>query len=208
MAINPANYYSVREGLILRPLRTDDLPGLNTALLTPEILAYMLGAGNQSIRDTFCFYRQNIGSALYPCWAIMTEDGQGMAGMVEGYPTWRALHFDYMGNTDSIGVWLLPDWRGKGVGARATLIMAEYLFATRPTSCWLQASCSLNNEVSAAMLRKAGFEDLEKIRWYGGQPERCFALSREAFTGPQPERMPVKAGRPRPSRRRPDGCVL
>lgn len=55
-----------------------------------------------------------------------------------------------------IGILLLPDYRGKGLGAAAQRLLAEYLFATTLANR-LQATTDIENVAEQRALERAGF---------------------------------------------------
>lgn len=61
------------------------------------------------------------------------------------------------GAIDEIGISLLPDFRGRGVGTTAQRLLVEYLFETTPAHR-LQAFTEVENLAEQRALEKVGFE--------------------------------------------------
>jgi len=80
------------------------------------------------------------------------------AGEVVGAVTWRPVA--YGPNRESgaldIGVALVPEARGRGIGTTAQRLLAEYLFQSTPVHR-VQASTDVENVAEQRALEKAGF---------------------------------------------------
>jgi RimJ/RimL family protein N-acetyltransferase len=69
-----------------------------------------------------------------------------------------------------IGITLLPEWRGKGLGSAAQRLLADYLFATT-TAERVQASTDVGNLAEQRALERAGFARegvLRRAQFRGG----------------------------------------
>lgn len=80
------------------------------------------------------------------------EDDESAAGFV----TWRAGAYGGAGTHWEIGIVLLPEWRGLGIGARAQSMLCDYLFAHTPVQR-IQAVTHAENVAEQKSLKKAGF---------------------------------------------------
>jgi RimJ/RimL family protein N-acetyltransferase len=80
--------------------------------------------------------------------AVGLEDGS-CAGDVN----WRAV--GETGNLE-IGIWLFPQYRGRGIGTEAQHHLVDYLFATTPVHR-LQAGTELGNVAEQRALERVGF---------------------------------------------------
>jgi ribosomal-protein-alanine N-acetyltransferase len=87
-----------------------------------------------------------------------------------GYVTWqRAGHEP--ATYWNIGIVLLPEWRGRGVGWRAQTLLCEYLFTHTPVQR-IEATTLLDNVAEAKALEKVGFEKegvLRSATFHDGQ---------------------------------------
>lgn len=86
------------------------------------------------------------------------EDGRLMVEVerehAAGFVSWTAVH---LGSPCwEIGIALLPDWRGQGLGWRAQAMLCDYLFAHTPVQR-IQASTHPENAVEQRALERAGF---------------------------------------------------
>lgn len=81
---------------------------------------------------------------------IVEVEGERPAGFVSwtevghGSPCWE------------IGIALLPDWRGRGIGWRAQAMLCDYLFAHTPVQR-IEAATHAENIAEQRSLEKAGF---------------------------------------------------
>ncbi|MEV0156478.1 GNAT family protein [Micromonospora sp. NPDC050686] len=69
------------------------------------------------------------------------------------------LHGSYDGRTAywEIGIALLPEWRGRGIGWRAQALLCDYLFSHTPARR-IQAGTHPENVAEQRSLEKAGFQ--------------------------------------------------
>ena len=81
---------------------------------------------------------------------MVAVDGD-TAGLVSWFATGVALTKYW-----NIGIALLPDWRGRGVGWRAQAILCDYLFTHTPVER-LEAGTQPDNIAEQKALLKAGF---------------------------------------------------
>ncbi|HEY3629942.1 MAG TPA: GNAT family protein [Jatrophihabitantaceae bacterium] len=85
---------------------------------------------------------------------LMVEVGadDGPAGFV-GYSSGS---YSAVGNYWEIGIALLPEWRGRGIGWRAQALLCDYLFRHTPAQR-VQAATHPENTAEQRALEKAGF---------------------------------------------------
>lgn len=84
---------------------------------------------------------------------VQVEPEQAAAGFVSyrsGIYGGRAPYWE-------IGIALLPEWRGRGVGWRAQALLCDYLFAHTPAQR-IQAGTHAENVAEQRSLEKAGFQ--------------------------------------------------
>ena len=77
-------------------------------------------------------------------------------GTFAGYVVWRPVAISGPQGVLQIGIVLLPDHRGRGVGSRAQQLLADYLFATT-TAHRLEAGTEVDNVAEQRALERAGF---------------------------------------------------
>ncbi len=71
----------------------------------------------------------------------------------------------------NIGIVLIPEWRGKGLGSIAQRLLADYLFETTPVQR-IEAGTDVDNHPEQRALEKAGFERegvLRSAQFRGGR---------------------------------------
>jgi [ribosomal protein S5]-alanine N-acetyltransferase len=72
-----------------------------------------------------------------------------------GCVNWRSGLYT-VGNYWEIGIALLPEWRGRGIGWRAQAMLCDYLFCHTPVQR-IQAGTQPENTAEQKSLEKAGF---------------------------------------------------
>ncbi|MEU4220421.1 GNAT family protein [Actinoplanes sp. NPDC026623] len=93
------------------------------------------------------------------------EDGRLIVAVedeVAGFVGWNPAG-QGAGRYRSIGIALLPEWRGKGVGTRAQQLLCRYLF-THTTVHRLEAGTQPENEAEQRALRRIGFRQEGVLR--------------------------------------------
>jgi RimJ/RimL family protein N-acetyltransferase len=73
-----------------------------------------------------------------------------------GFVMWSSGSYDQLTTYWEIGIALLPEYRGRGIGWRAQAMLADYLFAHTPVQR-LQAGTHPENLAEQKSLEKAGF---------------------------------------------------
>ena len=73
-----------------------------------------------------------------------------------GFVTWQTGNYGGAGTHWEIGIALLPEWRGRGIGWRAQAILCDYLFWHTPVQR-IQAGTHAENVAEQRSLEKAGF---------------------------------------------------
>ena len=93
------------------------------------------------------------------------EDGKlvvSVGGEVVGFVGWTPCGHG-AGRYRSIGIVLLPEWRGRGVGTRAQAMLCRYLF-THTAVHRIEAGTQPENAAEQRALRKVGFRDEGVLR--------------------------------------------
>jgi RimJ/RimL family protein N-acetyltransferase len=91
----------------------------------------------------------------------ITEGGQVESDA--GFVTWGAGRYGGMADYWEIGIVLLPEFRGRGIGWRAQAMLADYLFRHTPAQR-IQAGTQPENTAEQKSLLKAGFQREGVIR--------------------------------------------
>jgi RimJ/RimL family protein N-acetyltransferase len=89
---------------------------------------------------------------------LIVTVGDEVAGLVG----WTPAGF-LAGRYRSIGIVLLPEWRGRGVGTRAQALLCRYLFAHTALHR-LEAGTQPENAAEQRALRKVGFREEGVLR--------------------------------------------
>ena len=78
------------------------------------------------------------------------------SGETTGFLDWKAGTFARERHWE-IGIVLLPEWRGRGIGSRAQILICDYLFSHTPVQR-IQAGTHPENFAEQKALEKAGFQ--------------------------------------------------
>ena len=136
----------------LRPVTEDDLPLLRRFLTEPGLI----GLDWNGFRDARKIDRRFAADGyLTPddTWLMVSVDDDGTAA---GFVSFRSGQFAAAGPYYEIGIALLPEWRGRGVGWRAQAMLCDYLFTHTPVQR-IQAGTHPENLAEQGALVKAGF---------------------------------------------------
>jgi RimJ/RimL family protein N-acetyltransferase len=162
--------------LVLRPWRVTDAPALLAACQDPEIIRWVTIPQPYLSADADAF----IAAAM-----TMWRDGTGAPFAIVESATDRLLgavtRFGPDGHQATVGLWLVPEGRGRGVGTRALRLVADWTFETTAVirfDCFIM----VGNEPSERMVERAGFQREGVLRaWdlhHGGVPVDCVVYSR------------------------------
>lgn len=137
----------------LRPVTEDDLAMFRRFATEPGLIGLDWGG----FRDPEAPARR---------WAVDgflgADDGRLMVevedeGAAAGFVNWRAGLYGGMAGYWEIGIALLPEWRGRGIGWRAQAMLCDYLFSHTPAQR-IQAGTHPENVAEQKALEKAGFQ--------------------------------------------------
>jgi len=106
----------------------------------------------------------------------IVDAGDGAAELVN----YRSGTYSGQGRYWEIGIALLPEWRGRGIGWRAQALLCDYLFRHTPAQR-IQAATHPENTAEQRALEKAGFTFEGVIRaaeFRGGQWRDGYLYSR------------------------------
>ena len=76
---------------------------------------------------------------------------------IAGFVSWRSGLYGGTATHWEIGIALLPEWRGRGLGWRAQAMLCDYLFWHTPAQR-IQAGTQVENTAEQKSLSKAGFQ--------------------------------------------------
>ncbi len=88
-----------------------------------------------------------------------------------GFVSWMARQYGGVAGCWEIGIALLPEWRGQGIGWRAQDMLCEYLFTHTPAQR-IEAGTHPENTAEQKALEKAGFRlegVLRSVEFRAGQ---------------------------------------
>ena len=167
----------------LRPVAEEDLPLLRRFLTEPGLI----GLDWNGFRDAGKVDRRFAADGyLAPedTWLMVSVDDDGTPA---GFVSFRSGQFGAAGPYYEIGISLLPEWRGRGIGWRAQAMLCDYLFTHTPVQR-IQAGTHPENLAEQGALVKAGFTLEGVIRaseFRGGQWRDGYLYSR-LRTDPDP----------------------
>ena len=121
------------------------------------------------IENALTMWRDGTGAPF----AIVDALTDGLLGAV--------TRFGPEGHQATFGLWLAPDARGRGVGARSLRLVSDWTFSTT-AAIRLDAFIMVGNEASDRMVERAGFRREGLLRaWdlhHDGVPVDCVVWSR------------------------------
>jgi RimJ/RimL family protein N-acetyltransferase len=164
------------DDLVLRPWRPADAPEVLAVCQDPEIARWVTIPQPFLAADADAFIQASM---------TMWRDGTGAAFAIVDAATERLLgavtRFGPDGHQATFGLWLATAARGRGVGARALRLVADWTFATT-AAIRLDAFIMVGNEASNRMVERAGFQREGVARaWdlhHDGVPVDCVVYSR------------------------------
>jgi ribosomal-protein-alanine N-acetyltransferase len=136
----------------LRPLVEDDLAMFRRFATEPGLI----GLDWAGFRDAQAPARRFAADGY-----LGPEDGRLIVEVapeqaVAGFVSWTAGLYGGVAKHWEIGIALLPEWRGKGIGWRAQAMLCDYLFCHTPAQR-IQAGTHPENLAEQKALVKAGF---------------------------------------------------
>lgn len=134
----------------LAPVREADVPLLQRFAVEPGLI----GLDWRGFRDAQAPVRRFAEDGFLGTEdsRLMVRTGDETAGIV----SWRSGSFDSVTQYWEIGIALLPEYRGRGIGWRAQAMLTAYLFEHTPIYR-VQASTHPENLAEQKSLEKAGF---------------------------------------------------
>jgi phage shock protein PspC (stress-responsive transcriptional regulator)/RimJ/RimL family protein N-acetyltransferase len=136
----------------LRPVRESDLDMFRRFCIEP----FLIGLDWAGFRDA-----QEPARRFARDGYLDPDDGRLMVEVVDeqvaaGMVSYRAGLYSGMAKYWEIGIVLLPEWRGRGIGWRAQAMLCDYLFSHSPAQR-IQAGTHAENIAEQKSLEKAGF---------------------------------------------------
>jgi aminoglycoside 6'-N-acetyltransferase len=152
----------------IRPVRRDDLEVIESWVNDVEIEGIFNDfgfEGNEGMGSAF--EKSGLIDDHQATIIIETLDSEIVGGLSYYQAVYgpKSFHRVY-----GIGIHLVPEQRGKGYGAEAQKLLAEYLFSTYPIAR-VEASTDIENTAEQRSLEKAGFTRegvLRKAQWRRG----------------------------------------
>jgi RimJ/RimL family protein N-acetyltransferase len=160
--------------LRLRPIRADEVAAVHAFHHDPAVAGFNW-VGFRSDSHLAREHAEN-GFLGEEIGRLLIEADGAAAGMV----TYRRGRYGVQGEYYEIGIVLLPDFRGRGIGWRAQAMLVTYLFEHLPVQR-IQAITQAENVAEQKALLKAGFQFEGTIRaaeFRAGEWRDCQLYSR------------------------------
>jgi RimJ/RimL family protein N-acetyltransferase len=141
----------VVDELRLRPVVEDDLGMFRRFAVEPGLIGLDWGGFRDAQKAARDFEEDGF---------LADDHGKLMVderGKAVGFVMWTAGSFDEITTYWEIGISLLPEFRGRGIGWRAQKMLTEYLFLHTPVQR-IQAATHPENKAEQRSLEKAGFQ--------------------------------------------------
>jgi RimJ/RimL family protein N-acetyltransferase len=136
----------------LRPLVEDDLDLVRRFATEPGLI----GPNWYGFRDPTVHARRLAADGY-----LGADDSRLMVevvgGAAAGFVAWSAGSVNTLTKHWEIGIVLLPEWRGRGIGWQAQAMLCDYLFEHTPVQR-IQAGTQPENIAERKALEKAGFQ--------------------------------------------------
>ena len=159
----------------MRPWSEADAEALHTACQDLEIARWV------SIPQPFTLAH---AEAQIAEWRAMWEDGSGAPLAIVDASSDRLMgaivRFGPDGHQATLGCWIAPEARGRGIGTRVLRHVADWTFETTDV-VRIDAFIMVGNEASERMARRAGFQREGVLRAWDllrGTPVDCVCYSR------------------------------
>jgi RimJ/RimL family protein N-acetyltransferase len=141
--------------VVLEPVREEDVPLFQRFVVEPGLMGLDWGGFRDAQAPVRRFAEDGFLGEQDS--RLMVRAGDATAGLVTaGIVSWRSGSFDSVTKYWEIGIALLPEYRGRGIGWRAQAMLTAYLFAHTPVYR-IQAATHPENRAEQKSLEKAGF---------------------------------------------------
>jgi RimJ/RimL family protein N-acetyltransferase len=147
--------------ILLRPWEQRDVPAVTAACQDPEIPRWTVVPHHYTERHARDFISSTAGdiSAGRELALAIVDTGDRVLGAL------GMSNFDWLGMTGEIGYWMAPDARRRGVGARATRMLAEWAVRSLGLER-VELLAHPDNEASQRLAERAGFTREGVMRKY------------------------------------------
>ena len=139
------------DDIVLRPWREDDLAQLYAAGQDPEVARWTHLAQPFDVVEAMAYldvamalWREGTGASF-----VIVDRADGLLGAV--------TRFGPDGHGATVGMWLVPAGRGRGIGTRVLRLILDWTFATTEVvriDCYIE----VGNESSMRMVERVGFQ--------------------------------------------------
>lgn len=148
------------EAMRLRPVREPDLDYLDRMFADPDAIGVFNWGGFTSTGVWRRRFSENQLLADDKSVLMVELDGETI-----GFVSWVKTQTGQHSHVFEFGISLWQDFRGKGHGTTAQVLLARYLFAHNPINR-IQARTELDNVAEQRALEKAGFTREAVLREY------------------------------------------
>jgi RimJ/RimL family protein N-acetyltransferase len=147
--------------ILLRPWERRDVPAVTAACQDPEIPRWTVVPHNYTERHARDFISSTAGDLAAGrelALAIVDTDDRVLGAL-------GISNFDWSDMKGEIGYWMAPEARGRGIGARATRMLAQWAVRTLGLER-LELLAHPDNEASQRLAERAGFTREGVLRMY------------------------------------------
>jgi ribosomal-protein-alanine N-acetyltransferase len=137
----------------LRPVVEDDLAMFRRFLTEPGLIGLDWAGFHNAAEPARRFAKDGYLGVDDGRLMVEVEQERVAAGLV----SYRSGLYGGVAKYWEIGIALLPDWRGRGIGWRAQAMLCDYLFSHTPAQR-IQAGTHPENIAEQKSLEKAGFQ--------------------------------------------------
>lgn len=141
----------------LRPFRAEDLVLRERYAIDPDVLGSYQWHGFSDVHEFRARWAEDTFLRREPFRLVVDE-----AGTPAGSVSWHCPS-DRPAGIWVLGIWLLPEHRGRGVGTTAHRLLVDYLFAHTPAHR-LEATTAPDNAAEQRALERCGFQREGVIR--------------------------------------------
>jgi len=138
------------DDIVLRPWRPGDVARLHAAGQDPEVARWVylaqpfdVEAARAYLEGAMALWREGTGASF-----AIVDRADELLGAV--------TRFGPEGHGATVGLWLVPGGRGRGIGTRALRLVLDWTFATTDVlriDCYIE----VGNEASMRMVERVGF---------------------------------------------------
>lgn len=140
--------------VLIRPITMDDVPGFHAALDTvAREQRYLAQLAAPPVDRIEGFVHESVSKDLVQFVAVATSEAGGqVVGWADVLPEWAQA----LAHTGSLGMGLLPAWRGQGLGARLLQACVDKAWAKGLTR--IELSARADNTRAIRLYERLGFQ--------------------------------------------------